>query len=190
MQRARLNPGKRLLSEIQTVKIRHLLAIALLAVSAPTLAVTIEDFDLGTLGVPGAAVIGNAFGAVGDYQDNFLFTINEAASAGGLVLELDPWWNKLNINVTGISLSGVGSFAGPSPLGIYDFGILSSGSYTLSIFSTVWSTGGFTRDPAGYAGLLGLKDAPRQVPEPGTLALLGLGLIGVALATRRRSLHT
>ena len=168
------------------MKIRHLFAAALLVVSAPSMAVTIDNFDLGILGVPGAAVVANTFGAAGDYQDNYSFVIGESAAASGVLLELDPWWNLLNINVTGVSLSSVGSFSGPSILGAYNFGTLGAGSYTLSIFSTVTSTGGLFRDAVGYAGLLGLKDAPRQVPEPGTLALFGLGLIGVAFATRRR----
>ncbi|MDQ2639206.1 MAG: FxDxF family PEP-CTERM protein [Pseudomonadota bacterium] len=169
------------------MKIRHLLAAALLVVSAPSMAVPIQaNFNLGSLGVPGVAAIGNAFTAPGEYQDNYSFSISESASASGLVLELDPWWNRLNLDVTAISLSGIGSFFGPAGLGVYNFGTLSAGTYTLSIFSNVTSTRGLFTDSVGYAGLLGLKDSATQVPEPATLALFGLGLLGVAFAARRR----
>ncbi len=169
------------------MKIRHLFAAALLVVAAPSMAVPIvANFDLGALGVPGSAIIGNSFSTAGEYQDNFSFSIGESASASGLVLELDPWWNRLNLDVTGIALSGVG-YAGPNILGVYNFGTLGAGSYTLSIFSTVTSTRGLLSSSVGYAGLLGLKDVATQVPEPATLALFGLGLLGVAFAGRRRS---
>lgn len=163
------------------MKIRHWLGAALLVVSAPSMAISI---DLGTLGVPGGAAIGNDFYTPGEYQDEFKFSIVENANAGGLVLELDPFWNSLNINVTSIVLSGIGSFAGPAPLGLYDFGVLSAGTYTLSVLSSV--TGTASKTGVGYFGLLSLKDAPTRVPEPGTFALLGLGLMGVAFAVRRK----
>lgn len=170
------------------MKISRLLAAALLVISAPSMAVTVETFYLGDLHVPGVTVVTNSYSQPGPYQDDYEFFIAENASASGLVLELDSWWNKLDLAVTSISLTGVGSFSLLGNLGIFDFGTLSAGSYTLSIFSTVSGTPGLLHSDVGYAGLLALRaSGPTEVPEPGTLALLGLGLIGVAMTTRRRA---
>jgi hypothetical protein len=168
------------------VKFRTGFAVLLLAFSAHSLAGVV---DLGPLGVPSLTPIGNSFDTPGSYQDDYLFSISQQASADGMVLELDPWWNTLNINVTQVSLSGVGSFAGPATLGVYNFGALAAGSYTLSIFSSVTGIASASTR-VGYWGLLGMKgtasSTPTGVPEPGTTMLFATGLIGVYLSVRRR----
>lgn len=165
------------------VKFRLTFAALLLVMSAPSMALTI---NLGTLGVPSLTPIGNSFTSAGSYQDDYVFSISQAASAEGLVLELDPWWNQLNIDVTQVALSTVGTFAGPAVLGVYNFGALAAGTYTLSIFSSVTGRSS-TGDSVGYWGLLGLKGASAtSVPEPASLLLYALGLIGVVFAVRRR----
>jgi len=85
-----------------------------------------------------------------------------------------------------VSLSGVGSFAGPNGTATYNFGVLGAGTYTLSVFSSVTGIP-LGLQNVGYSGLLGLTASATKVPEPGTLALLGLGLIGVAAAARRKA---
>jgi hypothetical protein len=168
---------------------KKMLAALLLVVSAPSMAVTI---DFGVLNVPGVVAIGNSFNQAGEYEDQFKFSINQAATAGGLILEFDLS-RLLNLDVTAVSLTGtsgglIGFDASPST---YSFAGLGVDSYTLRIFSTVTSTALTARSlgTVAYGGLLALgrSTAPTQVPEPGTLALFGLGLMGVAAAAHRRA---
>ena len=60
--------------------------------------------DLVGLGPPGIALFGNSFSAADSYVDCFNFSLSGAATSLGGVLQVDPWLNKLNIDVTSISL--------------------------------------------------------------------------------------
>lgn len=166
---------------------RRMLASTLLLafVAAPSMA---DDFNLGPLAVPSTTSFGNQFWSAGNYVDNYTFSISQAAAASGLIVELDPWWNLLDLNVTSVSLSGVGTFAATGPM---NFGVLAAGSYTLSIAATVTREFFFSLGPVAYSGTLKLTSsstAPRvTVPAPGVFLLFGLGVLGVAFAARRRT---
>lgn len=161
--------------------------LAVLALAVATTPAFAEDFNLGSLGVPSVREFGNIFSEAGNYVDNYTFSISQNASAGGLVVELDPLLNWLNLDITSVALSGVGTFAATGPI---NFGILAAGTYTLSIASQVKWTVGIPLIPVAYAGVLTLSSTRggpvTSVPEPGVVLLYGLGLLGVAFAVRRR----
>jgi hypothetical protein len=173
------------------MKLKQYFAALLLVVSLPSAAATVELFSLGNLAVPGTAYLGNTFYSSGSYLDQYSFSINQSAAAGGLILEIDPWFNRLDLDVTSISLVGSGGLVGfDATPNVFNFGNIAAGSYTLNVASTVTRDWGLTSTPVAYAGKLTLRSGSTQVPEPGTLALFGVGLLGVAWSARRRTART
>lgn len=152
---------------------------------------TCNDQSLGNLTPPDLAVLGNSFTSPGSYTDCYSFGLDTSADALGLTLEWDLSSN-MGIDLTNISLwNGTSLLATQgtpgSTLNFFSFPGLLSGNYWLSIGVNVsdqireYASSG----AVGYVGLLSTVRTT-SVPEPGTLALLGLGLAAVGLARRQR----
>lgn len=180
------------------MKLKSALAVAALVMSGPSMAaVCTGGYGLGTMGPPGASWFGQAFSSSGSYLDCYSFSLSSAADSFGGTVELDPWLNRLDIDLTGISLFSGGANVGTS-LGallatdntpnLFSFGSLAAGTYTLAVSSKVTADWGLWNQPVGYVGLLATSRASvaSPAPEPEAMALMLAGLVGVGVAARRR----
>jgi hypothetical protein len=162
------------------------LALGLAAAGASATGLTCSGgATLGTLGPPGLETFGNSFSSSGTYTDCYTFSLNSSANSFGGTLEVDPLFNKLDIDVKSVSLYFGDTWLATdtSPL-FFSFGGLVGGAYTLAIQSLVETDPGWRNKPVGYLGAIVTVAAP--VPEPTTLALMLAGLMGVGLLVLRR----
>jgi len=164
------------------------LALGLGSVGASATAPAPACSSLGTLGPPAIALFGNSFSRAGTYTDCYSFSLSSSTHAFGGTLEIDPMFNRLDIDVQSVSLYSGDTLLGTdsSPL-FFSFGDLLGGAYTLAVQSLVENDPGWWNKPVGYVGALVTVGAPvAPVPEPSTYALMLAGLGAVAWVARRR----
>lgn len=146
--------------------------------------------SLGGLGPPDVALFGNSFKKAGSYVDCFSFTLAGAATAIGGVVEYDPPFNKLDIDVKSVALYSNSSATAVqtdwSPLDFSFGGLIGGMVYTLQVISTVSKDSGPFGLEVGYGGKIVTLAA--AVPEPAAyaLALVGLTVVGVGMLRARK----
>lgn len=172
------------------MKIKGFAAICVLALAAPAMAATCTSTSAwGDMGPPAAKLFDHSFGSAGAFSDCYTFTLNDSAVGFGGTIETDPWLNKLNIDISSVSLfSGASLIASDSTPGVFGggftFGGLNAGSYTLAVNGLVTNAFGFTNTNVRYDGAIVTLAAP--VPEPEAYALMLAGFFGVGFGVLRR----
>ena len=165
------------------------IAVALGASSAMAAPNCNSTTDWVSLGPPGLETFGKSFTAAtsGTYHDCYTFSLDASATSFGGVLEIDPWLNKLDIDVSKVSLFLNKTLVGydSSPFNFSFASLLSGGIYTLMIDSVVSKDPGLWNLPVGYAGMIATTIAA-PVPEPTLVALVLAGLVGVGAAAAAR----
>ena len=159
------------------MKALRLAAFALIAVAASATSMA-TNYNLGNISVPGASAIQNSTVTGATFSDSFDFSFTYADPVFSTSVLFD-YFPVQDVVLNGVSLyQGATLLANESifSTGNYNFAVgpLGTGSYSLVV------TGSTVNGSTGTYGVrVGL------VPEPGTLALFGLGLAGAAFAARR-----
>lgn len=157
-----------------TRKLRLTLAALAIAASGAAQA---DYINLGTITAPETVEFGNGwFFAPESFRDVFAFELTNGADTYGMIMEGGLFgWTDVNL----VSLRSNTSITRDNSPGEFSFSGLTAGAYSLIVRG---NAGGIL---TGYSGTMTFVPTA-QVPEPGTLALFGLGLMALAFTTMRR----
>jgi len=168
------------------------IALAVIALAAASTANAVP-INLGSMGPPALRLFGNDFSAVGDFNDEYTFSLTGSADTFGLLFDFDASLRR-DIDIFSVSLLSNGTTLGSvlwSPdQDTFGFSSLSVGNYSMFVSGTVTGRDGglLGGGLVGYVGaLVTVASAPAtSVPEPGTAGLFGIGLLGLFYALRRK----
>lgn len=167
-----------------TKSLRIVLAVVAIAASGAAYSTPIS---LGSMGPPGLAVFGNSFSSVGDFSDEYTFSLLGSADSFGFTLEFDASLRR-DIDILSVGLSSDGTLASAlwaTDWSAFSFNNLAAGAYSLFVNGVVTGRDGGLLG-GGLVGYGGTLITAKSVPEPGTLGLFGMSLLGLYFAMNRR----